>query len=235
MNRFFRAIVVGILGFGMNASAADGTNDVKIVAPNSAENQAGVRFYGSGFTDAGGFLSVYGAANFSGAMLIRSIAFRADEGGDDTRLSFDAVIPRVTLRMSTYTRGIESFNPRVYDLNASADSSTTFDGSVHWSGQNALGNAPNPFNMRIDLQAPFLFDPRKGSLLVEFLTSGSFALSAPADLENTDPSVGFSGAGLGVEHSIVVTEFGGTNVPEPRMIHLLILGAAACLLRKLRT
>lgn len=91
------------LAFAMSV-AAQGT---LIIVPSDRATQSGNAFVLEAFRTPGTVVSVYGSRNFTRPVEINGIAFRNDE--TTSGQSFDTVIPRVTIRMSTYSGTYDSF------------------------------------------------------------------------------------------------------------------------------
>lgn len=196
-----------------------------VVAPNDRATQIGNAQIPDAFAVPGAIQNVYGAANFSNPVLITGMAFRLDEARGGSSAS--AVIPRVTVRISTYSGTFDSFD-RFYDNNKGADEITAYDGSVQWSTTDLFGGTPNPFDLKLLFSTPFVYDPAKGSLLINFTSEGPFNSGIWVDAHNHgDLNVGWLVAGFNPglkESGTIVTQFDVTNVPEPDVIHLLVIG-----------
>jgi hypothetical protein len=208
-----------------------------VVAPNQQATERGNTFT---LSVLGGYSqSVYGARNFSAPSQIKGIAFRLDEGSGG--LSMQAVIPRLVIRMTTYSRTFESFHPASYDNNKGSDSMTVFDGPIRWNATDLLGGSPNPFDLKIEFVQPFSYDPTKGALLMEFQPFGSSQGGVVVDSHaQGDSSIGWTGTqptgfptyNDGISVGNFVTQFDVTPVPEPRAMALIALGAIALVITR---
>jgi len=98
-----------------------------IVAPNDRANVNGNDLFIGGFGSGGAdYNVVYTSANFSSSVIITGLAFRLDEGS--LNQSFDAVIPRLTLQLSTYSGTYAAFGFGA----VGTDVRIVYDGSVTW-------------------------------------------------------------------------------------------------------
>ncbi len=77
------------------------------------------------------------------------------------------------LRLSTTQREPGSLSSR-FDDNLGTDTTLVFSGNVSWSTQGAgPAQGPRAFDYGIPFQHPFVYDPRKGNLLVEWRVGDS--------------------------------------------------------------
>jgi hypothetical protein len=193
------------------------------VAPSDREAESGNLQWLPGFNGPGNFQLVYTARNFQGPVSISGISFRLDEGTGG--LSFDAVIPKVTVRMSTYSGTIASFNPSLYSQNKGSDDRLVFDADVSWHAKDNLGPSPNGFDLAIVFSQPFIYDPSAGALLISYAVqsvSGNMAADAHG---HNDPSIGWVSTGsIGI--ASLVTRFQVTPVPEASTFSLFTFGFA---------
>lgn len=198
-----------------------------VVAPNDRATQPGNAFLLEGFGTPAEWQSVYGAKNFSGPVLIDGLAFRVDE--NSAGRSFDVVIPRMTVQASTYAGNFASFDPLNYNKNKGIDNVTVFDASLHWAATDGPDSGVNSFDIKLAFSKPFLYDPAKGGLLIDFAPTGPYAGGIIPDAHvHGDSSIGWLGGSLGN----IVTEFSVISVPEPSSIILVTIGALQLLLLK---
>src|SRR4051812_35190865 len=194
-----------------------------VVVPADRAVQSGNAKVIDPFSAPGTIDTVYGSKNFSGPIIINKIAFRLDEGS--LNRSFDTIIPRVTIRMTTYFGTYDSYlvGPG-YDGNKGLDDTTVFDAAVHWNTID-LSSGPNPFDLTVPLSKPFFYDPANGALLMRFMTVGPFSGAIPgADAQgHGDSTIGWIG-----DKSLdnIVTEFDFTPIPEPSPLCLLLCGTS---------
>jgi hypothetical protein len=203
-----------------------------IVAPNDREALSGNGLTIAGFRSPNTYQNVYGAGNFSQPIEITAIAFRQNEASGG--LSFDVVIPRVQIRISTYSGTFASFNQNqfAYDDNKGTDDMVAFDGSVHWTTTDLPGSGPNLFDLKILFSRPFVYDPSRGALLVNFSTGGNFTSGLAADSHgHNDPNIGWFG---GNELGSLVTQFDVIPIPEPSTAALLIASIVTLVCLKTR-
>lgn len=219
-----------VIKIALLLSAVFATHADLLVVPPDRATQSGNTFLSSAFQDPGTFQTVYSAPNFSSPVLINSMAFRMEEASGG--LSISAVIPRVTVQVSTFSGTPSSFEPFSYSANKGPDEMTVYDAPVNWTTTDALGFGPNSFDLKLLFSKPFYYDPSKGSVLINFTTSGSFTTGLSVDLHSHgSPSIGWienSGANL-------VTQFDVTAVPEPETCVLVGLGGLALLFSRRRT
>ncbi len=163
--------------------------------------------------------TVYNAENFLSVMpeggIISEIAYRLD-GIQGQKV--DTLTPPIEIRMST-TSSTAPFFPLLWDANVGSDVRTVFSGPVRIIAE-PTPKGPSPFAVQIPLQTPFLYDPRKGNLLVDTTYSGS-ALGAIV----VDTAGGAAGRNYGSlpilasERSdayVMMITF--TQIPEPGML-----------------
>ena len=188
-----------------------------IVAPNDRATQSGNAFMINGFRTPATFQNVYQPANFSGPVVISGIAFRQNEGSGG--LSFEAVIPRLRIQLSTYSGNLAGFNFSDYNSNKGLDDLTAFDGSIRWTTTDLPGSEPNSFDLGILFTQPFTYDPRKGALLINYTSFGPFTSGLAADSHaHGDAGIGWAGDTLGN----LVMQFNVTPIPEPSTLALAI-------------
>lgn len=83
------------------------------------------------------------------------------------------VLRAYELRLSTTQRGPGSLSSRFED-NLGADTTLVFSGDLTWFTQGTgPAQGPRPFDYVIPFQQPFLYDPSKGNLLVEWRAGDS--------------------------------------------------------------
>jgi hypothetical protein len=195
----------------------------EIVVPAAQATQVGNDFILGPFLSPGSIDSVYGSKNFSGPVMINGVAFRLEEAS--LNQSYNTVIPRVTIRLSTFSGTYNSYlvGPG-YAGNKGPDDTTVFDASVHWITTD-LPSGPNPFDLKVQFSKPFIYDPSSGSLLMDFATSGSFTGIPGVDSQgHGDATLGWYGnKSLGN----LVTQFDVSSVPEPSTIWLVLGGASS--------
>src|SRR4051812_19051372 len=190
-----------------------------IVAPNDRATQSGNTFVSAGFDSPTTFQMVYGSKSFSAPVMITSLAFRLDE--TKLGLSFEAVIPNLTIQLSTYPGTLASFNRFSYLANMGADNKTVYDSSVHWTTTDLAGSGPNPFDLQLSFTQPFIYDPSMGALLMNFTATGTLSSGVSVDAHASDSATGWIATADGIGGAIIVTRFDITPIPEPSTIWLL--------------
>lgn len=217
-----------------------------VVAPNGDANSEGntnnvapfsAGWFGSNPTAR--YQQVYGSNQFGGSSIdIGAIAFRFDSivaPGTETD-----VFPDVQIDLSTSSSAPDQLST-TFANNVGANNSVVYSGSLTLTGS-ALGQSPNPFDLIINLQTPFLYNPSQGNLLLDISIdgAGSFPIST-LDADNTSgdgtsrvwtPSSGSANDPTGNADTFgLVTEFlPATAAPEPSSLGLGALGVIAAYL-----
>ena len=175
------------------------------------------------FTSGGRYQQAYRASIFGSAPVY---IFDLSLFGDEQTLS-GIDLGSYTFRLSTTLGGSPLLNSEL-DANVGGDVTTVYDGGL-------LGGPLGPGEgWRFGFSTPFLFDPRKGNLLLEVIASNKsgskdwnldaafsddvFSVSAP-----TGGGVGSlkPGFGLRTEFTVIARP---TTVPEPASIALVATG-----------
>lgn len=150
------------LGTGALAQAA-------IIVPNELEAIEGNVNNGFPFSldFEGRYQQVFAASDFASLLepqLITQIAFRPDS---DFGEAFSSTLSNILINLSTTTSVPDNLSSTFAD-NVGADNTTVFSGSLALSSADE-GPAPGPknFDIVINLQNPFLYDPTKGNLLLD--------------------------------------------------------------------
>ncbi len=210
-----------------------------------------------GFPPSVRFQQVYRASEFAALtepMFITRIAFRPD-GVSGT--AFSAMLPHVQIDLSTTSRtpddiGILTPPPpflgNLFSGNIGADNTVVFDGPLVLSSANTgPPGGPKAFDIVIELQRPFLYDPTSGNLLLDvrnFSNISTTFFDAQTAINDSvlhvdAPNVS---ATLGSRFtSGLDTQFEFAAIPEPPTIALFSIGIVAlvsyrgrCALRWLR-
>lgn len=159
------AIAVALIGASATACADE------IVVPNEVENVEGGTNNGFPFHIANFSLpsqryqQVYGADDFaalSGPVLITEIRFRPD---GTTGNAFASVLADVQINLSTTTMGPDGLSATFAD-NIGPDETVVHSGPLALSSSDT-GPGPRDFDIVIELQTPFLYDPAAGDLLMD--------------------------------------------------------------------
>jgi hypothetical protein len=204
------------------SALAQGTTDT--VVPFGFENQSGngasSTFFVPETQDL--FRGSYLAGKWTTPVAITGIAFRVAVGAG----SFNAVMPSIEIRASTSSRLPETMS-EVYSLNKGSDETIVYSHSnVALSGRNT--QSPNPFDLRLTFDRPFIYDATKGSLLMDF----RMATPGPGGASTVDiqgfPDLAGSPAGFWQGFSVIpaadIIEFQTLAVPEPSHVSLFLLG-----------
>jgi hypothetical protein len=104
---------------------------------------------------------VYASTDFSslkGPQYIDSIVYQSGQ--------FGAALQNMTIAMSTTNKPVDGLSP-VFADNTGSDSQTVYQGTLPIFSAQPVGRGPGAFNLVINLQHPFLYDPSKGNLLVD--------------------------------------------------------------------
>lgn len=250
MNARFRAVSVAVALLVAVGSVVGEARADSIVAPNALTGTEGGAANCIPFTCASTYRyqQVYEDSDFSslgGPQLITGIAFRPDavNGGASPWV---LTISDIEIYLSTTARDADFLSATFAD-NVGPDNSLVRSGPLSFSSAGAAGS-PSFFDVFITLDAPFLYDPNAGNLLLDvrkfssegvssvFLDAqGSFAdgISRMFD-ENPDAASGRPGTlsvGLVTQFT---TEPEPAVVPEPGTLILLGLGTAALAFRRRR-
>jgi hypothetical protein len=120
---------------------------------------------------------IIGSGNFgafSGPLVITGLRFRAAAGTGP--VSFQYASTKITL--STTQAYPNTFNGHTlpsstYINNVGPDATTVFNGAVSGSSPGCSGAGPCPFDLVISFTTPFTYDPTKGRLLVDMVSSAT--------------------------------------------------------------
>ncbi len=114
------------------------------------------------------YQQVYSASEFSNGGTIDTINLRRYAYAN----AFSNIDVDVQIRLSYAARTVDTASP-VFAENVGAGATTVFDGVLHLSSTGY--GSPNPFDVVIDVDNNFSYDPSKGDLLVDFFVRGSSA------------------------------------------------------------
>lgn len=220
-------------------------NAATIVAPNGydiAEGNSANRLPFHNFT--GRYQQAYAASELpSGLLSITEIAFRTDAGpaAQNWLNTMD-----FTVHLSTSANPVGSLSTTFAD-NIGADDTLVFTATnAAFSGTNAGGAGPNAFDLILTLDAPFLYNPASGDLLMEVLMETNTKLLPVDDFSYLDAVASVNGqfdvglqrvwdssgvnalTGSTDDHGYgLVTRFTYDVVPEPGTGLLLMAGLLA--------
>jgi hypothetical protein len=143
--------------------------------------------------------------------------------------SFSAVIPTIEIRLSTSTRNPAQMSANFVENVGLDETVVLAEGPLQLSGQ-AVGAAPQPFNVEVRFEQSFWYDPRAGHLLIDILRAGPGSGEA-FDLDLGYFTTGFAIGSYGSSTATVVNREGGlvtqlmfNKVPEPSVWALAGLG-----------
>jgi hypothetical protein len=186
----------------------------------------------------GRYQQVYAASQFAAfggqPQLITQIAFRPAtfDGGP-----FSTTLPNVQIDLSTTSAAPNGLSP-TFAANVGANDQIVFSGPLSLSS-NFTGpvNGPKDFDIVINLQSPFLYDPTKGNLLLDVRNFGdgmtvSFDAESPAGVSSRSLTLTPNGVNdlTGNPDSLaLITRFTfqpAETVPEPATLTLFGLALA---------
>jgi hypothetical protein len=219
--------VIAICAFAVSANVFPQTNTT--VVPFGFENQGGNSPSGIFFVSetqelfGGSYLS----SSWSTPVEITGMAFRVRGAA-----SFDAVIPSIQIRASTTLTTPQTLSP-AYSLNRGSDEQLLYShSSVTLFG--AAGQAVNPFDIKFLFDQPFVYDPSKGNLLLDFQVVGP----RPSGVSTLDaqvlpsvvgaPSAFILNGAAEPSGGSTIIQFMTVSVPEPATIAFLIGGGVFC-------
>jgi hypothetical protein len=204
-----------------------------LVVPEDRADQRGTSYGTSPFNGSGRSQLVYGSRNFPGPILITGMSFR-----NTAFYSTSSQIERLTIRLSTYSGTMASFNLAAMDLNRGPDDRVAFDGSMLFRSSGVTGaGVPPPFQLVVQYSDPFAYDPARGDLLIDYTTFNARG-DILADYHHTgDARIGWvaeSGMFASGGPGSFVTQFSFSQIPEPGVSALSIAGLAMIMRRHRR-
>jgi hypothetical protein len=215
-----------------------------VVAPNAYENKPGGDNNGFPFNitplnvSTMRYQQIYNANQFtalSGPELVTQIAFRVSN--DIFGNAFSSTLPSIQINLSTSSKTPLTLSG-TFANNVGADDKVVFNGALSLSSK----GDPNVFDVVIDLTTPFLYDPSKGSLLMDVhnfkggFTTGFDSVvvgdgSSSRAWTNEPDGVNDMGPDhVIVDSRILVTRFTfgpASVVPEPASLTLAAMGAVS--------
>ena len=187
--RFVRAAQL-ILGCFLVLVTATVARADFIVVPITLENIEGnlsnTSPFNTGTLPSERYQQVYAASNFGSfdVLLITALAFRPEHANE---APFMVTLPDIQINLSTTTRQPDDLSP-LFSSNLGADDTVVFArGSLSLSSAD-IGPAQGPkdFDVLINLQNPFIYDPAKGNLLLDVRNFQGGNLGFSLDAEATD-------------------------------------------------
>ncbi len=199
-----------------------------LIVPGGAVSGFGDTYSDPLFDTEPNVVQIYGSQEFaaagSGPLLISGIAFRLDpaEAG-----SMNVILPTLFIRASTYSGslGAASFS----EINR-LPYTVVFDSSN--IPLQAKPTNPNNFSVQLPFQTPFLYDPAKGALALNFYggLGGGFIQSVDAQHSGDSLILRHLPDGhTALDPILTVTKFTYTTVPEPNSLVILALGCGLVL------
>lgn len=215
---FGTATFLLLFGFALSE-----VNAQSVVVPNANESVEGNgnNIFPFSTDLAQRYQQIYDSSQFSSGGNIEQLKFRLEQG----RAGFNSeTIPNILIQLSTTTTTPATLS-NVYANNAGSDVTTVFDGALTISAADCAAGGPCPFDIVINLQTPFNYDPDQGNLLldvtnIEPVTSSITAFDAVEDAQSITRRV-FNNviADTGIVGDIgLVTQFVFVDVPPPPTI-----------------
>ena len=172
--------------------------------------------------------------------VINEIAFRLDEDQRGALQKFD--IADLEVRMSTSPSLATVVPSMTFSENVGPDETIVLPRTaVHLESRPTL-SGPNNFDLVINLQTPFRYDPNKGSLAIDFLTHGLHIPSPLVDAQKEGIPKNFVTLNSGIDQEFTsdfypspILRIGFSAVPEPTTPMLLALGGLCVLILNRRT
>ncbi|HMJ64745.1 MAG TPA: PEP-CTERM sorting domain-containing protein [Candidatus Binatia bacterium] len=182
------------------------------------------------------YQQVYDAARFAipfqgNLGRLEYIAFRLDSPAGYSSLG---TYTNVQISLSTTPASEGSLSP-VFVQNVGLDATVIFSGTLTWGASHAPGPGPQNWDLILTPTAPFLYDPSRGNLLLDY--RGTLSTTGPNGFgpldayrlagDGTASVFAAPNSGMGtVDTTGLTTFFGFTLVPEPDTIVLFGIGAA---------
>lgn len=173
------------------------------------------------------YQQVYQAARFvpQGMWRLDRIYFRLDTPAG---YSSGGTYSNVHIRISTTSSSESSLSP-VFANNIGSDSTVIFSGTLTLMSGHTQPE-PQPWNLVLNATAPFIYDPSRGNLLLDY--QGDLAIDGLGPLDawrlvgdGTASVFAVPNAAMGTVDTIgLTTRFEFTLVPEPSAYLLLLLG-----------
>jgi hypothetical protein len=204
-----------------------------LVVPNGLENKEGNS--GSGGVPFNQdvpirYQQLYSASQFQAAMptggWIYGMSFRLDK--DAVRDVLPVQVKNFEINASTTLVTPQTINPSSY-VNAGPDEVVVLPNDSGFTLQATHGTTPNPFSLHIPFANPFLYDPHKGSLLLDMTVHTPFRIKNIVDAEGTSATFTLGGD-LGSSFPLLtgfgsyVAQFDVRAVPEPTILALILIG-----------
>lgn len=186
---------------------------------------------------------LFDSSQFTGPILITALSFRPKAGTGPVDIDYGDV--SVYLSTSPKSPAATSPNPMslTFDDNKGPDFTLVFSGiGVRLTDPGCSGPAVCAFTLTNVLSTPFLYDPSKGSLLLQVVSSGFRDVlgTSAVDAMSFDPSSALiaevaafgttdAPTGFFYEPRGLITQFAFADVPEPASALMAMLGLSAVL------
>ncbi|MDZ8258061.1 hypothetical protein [Nostoc sp. ChiQUE01b] len=166
-----KKISMAVASSAIVALVAGGVSQAAIIVPNEVEATEGNSNNSWPFIGnfRGRYQQVFGASEFaslSEPQLISQIAFRPDSDFGSSN-AFSSTVSSILINLSTTKSAPDNLSKTFAD-NVGVDNITVFSGALSLSSADegpVFG--PKKFDIVINLQNPFLYDPTKGNLLLD--------------------------------------------------------------------
>jgi hypothetical protein len=222
-----------------------------LTVPSNLSSTEGNVNNASPFRFAGRNQQIFAASEFtflSQPALITKISFRPDAIFGEP---FSATIPNIQIALSTTSATVDGLS-EIFADNIGADETVVFSGALLLSSAfTGSATGPKDFDISINLQTPFLYDPSLGNLLLDVKNFSNNSeipvfdaqnvlgdsvsrrwidnVNSPTALPGNNPNDFSNSIGLVTRF----TSFTPTSVPEPSTtLGLSIFGFAALLTKK---
>jgi len=117
---------------------------------------------------------VIGGGQFPGPVIITGLRFRSATGTGPVNATYSSykVILSTTTAFPNTIHG-HTLPSTTFATNVGPDATTVFDGPVTASSPGCAAPGPCPFDLELPFSTPFSYDPTKGRLLVDFVSSAA--------------------------------------------------------------
>jgi uncharacterized protein (TIGR03437 family) len=142
------------------------------VAPNSQANTPGNGPINLG-SKAKRFQEIVGGGQFTGPIQITGIHLRSAVGTGPVSFNYSSKITLSTTQAFPNTNNGRMLPSLTYANNVGPDATTVYNGSFSGSSPGCSGPAPCPFDIAVPFTTSFSYDPTKGRLLVDIVSSAA--------------------------------------------------------------
>ncbi len=185
-SRAARRILTGLLVLVTVTVAHADFIAVPIALQNIEGNLSNAAPFNTGTLPSERYQQVYAASDFGSldALLITALAFRPEHSN---QTPFSVTLPDIQINLSTTTRQPDDLSP-LFLSNLGADDAVVFARGSLLLSSAAIGpyQGPKDFDVLINLQNPFIYDPAKGNLLLDVRNFQGGNLGFSLDAEATD-------------------------------------------------